>query len=83
LGDSLRTVLLAERLLNRGYNVFPIVPPGVPERSARLRFFISSEHTSDNIEGAVAATREELTKLEHEGISLSKMAKLITAAVKS
>ncbi|HKM72296.1 MAG TPA: aminotransferase class I/II-fold pyridoxal phosphate-dependent enzyme [Stellaceae bacterium] len=83
LGDSLRTVLLAERLLNRGYNVFPIVPPGVPERSARLRFFISSEHTSENIEGAVAATREELTKLEREGISLSKMAKLITAAVKS
>ena len=83
LGDSLRTVLLAERLLNRGYNVFPIVPPGVPERSARLRFFICSEHTRENIEGAVAATREELTKLEREGISLSKLAKLTTAAVKS
>ena len=83
LGDSLRTALLAERLLNRGYNAAPIVPPGVPERSARLRFFISSEHTSEDIEGAVAATREELTKLEREGISLSKMAKLITAAVKS
>ncbi|MBV8109948.1 MAG: aminotransferase class I/II-fold pyridoxal phosphate-dependent enzyme [Hyphomicrobiales bacterium] len=83
LGDSLRTVLLAERLLNRGYNASPIIPPGVPERSARLRFFISSEHTSEDIEGAVAATREELTKLEREGISLSKMAKLITAGVKS
>jgi 8-amino-7-oxononanoate synthase len=83
LGDSLRTALLAERLLNRGYNAAPIVPPGVPERSARLRFFISSEHTSEDIEGAVAATREELTKLEREGISLSKMAKLITGAVKS
>ena len=83
LGDSLRTVLLAERLLARGYNVFPIIPPGVPERSARLRFFISSEHTSEDIEGAVAATREELTKLEREGISLSKMAKLFTDAVKS
>ena len=83
LGDSPRTALLAERLLNRGYNAAPIVPPGVPERSARLRFFISSEHTSEDIEGAVAATREELTKLEREGISLSKMAKLFTGAVKS
>jgi 7-keto-8-aminopelargonate synthetase-like enzyme len=82
LGDSLRTVILAERLLNRGYNIFPIVPPGVPEKSARLRFFISSEHTSENIEDAVAATREELTKLEREGTSLSKITKLITAATK-
>jgi 8-amino-7-oxononanoate synthase len=83
LGDSLRTVLLAERLLNRGYNVFPIVPPAVPERSARLRFFICAEHTREDIEGAVAATREELTRIEGEGISLIKIANLIKAAVKS
>jgi 8-amino-7-oxononanoate synthase len=83
LGDSLRTVLLAERLLNRGYNVFPIVPPGVPERSARLRFFICSEHTREDIESAVAATREELTRIEGEGISLIKIANLIKAGVKS
>jgi 8-amino-7-oxononanoate synthase len=83
LGDSLRTVLLAERLLGRGYNAFPIVPPGVPEQSARLRFFISSEHTSDEIEGAVNATREELTRLEREGVSLATMAKLMMAKVRS
>ncbi len=64
LGDSLRTLRLAERLLQRGYNAFPIVPPGVPEQSARLRFFISSEHTVEDIEGAVVAAREELTQLE-------------------
>jgi 8-amino-7-oxononanoate synthase len=64
LGDSLRTLRLAERLLSRGYNACPIVPPGVPEKSARLRFFISSEHTSAEILGAVAATREELDKLD-------------------
>ncbi len=79
LGDSLRTVLLAERLLQRGYNAFPIVPPGVPEQSARLRFFISSEHSTADIEGAVAATREELTNLEREGVSLGTMAKLMKA----
>jgi 8-amino-7-oxononanoate synthase len=60
LGDSVRTLRLAERLLARGYNAFPIIPPGVPERSARLRFFISSEHTDADIDGAVAAVVEEL-----------------------
>ena len=83
LGDSLRTIMLADRLLKRGYNAFPIVPPGVPEQSARLRFFISSEHTAEDIDGAVAATREELTKLEQAGTSLGTMAKLMMAKIKS
>jgi 7-keto-8-aminopelargonate synthetase-like enzyme len=83
LGDSLRTVLLAERLLARGYNAFPIVPPGVPEQSARLRFFISSDHTTAEIEGAVEATREELAKLQKEGVSFATMAKLMKARLTS
>jgi 7-keto-8-aminopelargonate synthetase-like enzyme len=83
IGDSLRTVMLADRLLKRGYNAFPIVPPGVPEQSARLRFFISSEHTDEQIDGAVAATREELTLLQSEGQSLGTMAKLMMAKIKS
>ncbi len=83
IGDSLRTVLLAERLLERGYNAFPIIPPGVPEQSARLRFFISSEHTPEEIRGAVAATREELTRLEGERASLRTISKLMMAKIKS
>ena len=79
LGESLRTVTLANRLLQRGYNAFPIIPPGVLEQSARLRFFISSEHTEDEIDGAVAATREELSQLEREGSTLGTMAKLMMA----
>ena len=79
LGDSLRTILLADRLLQRGYNAFPIVPPGVPEQSARLRFFISSEHSAEDIDGVVAATREELSELERQGVSLGSMAKLMMA----
>jgi 8-amino-7-oxononanoate synthase len=83
IGDSLRTVRLADRLLKRGYNAFPIVPPGVPEQSARLRFFISSEHTNEQIDGAVAATLEELTLLQSESQSLGTMAKLMMAKIKS
>jgi 8-amino-7-oxononanoate synthase len=75
LGDSLRTLLLAENLLARGYNAFPIVPPGVPEQSARLRFFISAEHTEAEVEGAVAATREECAKFAASGVSLDRLSK--------
>jgi 8-amino-7-oxononanoate synthase len=77
IGDSLRTVLLSERLLKRGINAFPIIPPGVPEKSARLRFFISSDHTVEEIETAVEATREEFAGVEREGVSLGTMAKLL------
>ena len=83
LGDSLRTITLADRLLKRGYNAFPIVPPGVPEQSARLRFFISAEHSVEDIEGAVQAMREELTRLEQEGSSLGSMAKLMMAKIRA
>ncbi len=63
LGDSLLTLRLADRLLARGYNAFPIIPPGVPERSARLRFFISSEHSPAELDGAVDAVAGELAAL--------------------
>ena len=79
LGDSLRTIMLADRLLKRGYNAFPIVPPGVPEQSARLRFFISADHTEADIDGAVDATGAALAELGDEGVSLGMMAKLMTA----
>lgn len=83
VGDSLQTLKLADRLLQRGYNAFPIVPPGVPEQSARLRFFISSDHTTQDIDGAVTATREELSRLEREGSTLGTMTKLMMAKLRS
>ncbi|MGU3495274.1 aminotransferase class I/II-fold pyridoxal phosphate-dependent enzyme [Xanthobacteraceae bacterium A53D] len=78
IGDSLRTVMLADRLLARGINAFPIIPPGVPEKSARLRFFISAAHTGEEIDTAVAAVTEELARLEAEGVSVANVASLMT-----
>ncbi|KAB2693681.1 aminotransferase class I/II-fold pyridoxal phosphate-dependent enzyme [Ochrobactrum sp. Kaboul] len=60
VGDSLTVVLLAERLLARQINVVPIIPPGVPHKSARLRFFITSEHTAQQIDQTVQDVAEEL-----------------------
>jgi 8-amino-7-oxononanoate synthase len=58
--DSLVAVSLGQRLFERGINVQPIIPPAVPEKSSRLRFFITSEHREEQLRLAVAAISEEL-----------------------
>jgi 8-amino-7-oxononanoate synthase len=63
IGDALRTARLAERLLARGISTVPVLPPGVPENSARLRFFVLASHTPAQLEEALLVTREELDAL--------------------
>jgi 7-keto-8-aminopelargonate synthetase-like enzyme len=63
IGDSLRAAKLANRLLDGGVNVMPIVYPAVPMQSARLRFFLSSEHSHAELERAVQLTQQELARL--------------------
>jgi 8-amino-7-oxononanoate synthase len=60
---SLKAARLSEALFRRKINVQPIVYPAVQERSARLRFFISSEHTEAEIHMTVEALAEELRRL--------------------
>ena len=80
VGDSLKAVALSEGLLKRGFNVLPIVFPAVPMQSARLRFFISSEHSDEQIDGAVAATRAELDALKSSGFSLESLLSALPGA---
>ena len=63
VGDLINAGKLAERLLARGLNVLPIIYPAVPSKAARLRFFITSEHTPAQIRAAVRVMREELDAL--------------------
>lgn len=79
IGDTLRTVMLAQRLLRRGINAFPVLPPGVPEATARLRFFVSSEHSLEQIDAAIAATREELAQLESDDYGMHALPRLLAA----
>lgn len=53
IGDTVKTLRVSEFLLQNGINAFPILPPGVPEKSARLRFFINQTHTDEQIDAAV------------------------------
>lgn len=54
-GSSLKAARLSTALLEQGINVQPIIHPAVPEQAARLRFFISCEHTEEQLQHAVTA----------------------------
>lgn len=76
VGDSLRTVALADRLLARGINAFPVLPPGVPEKSARLRFFVTADHTTEELDQALDCIRSELQRLIDQNFGLDRLADL-------
>jgi 8-amino-7-oxononanoate synthase len=63
VGDLVNAGRMADRLLARGLNVLPIIYPAVPIKAARLRFFLTSEHTPAQIREAVRTMREELDGL--------------------
>lgn len=63
VGNSPSAVILSHRLLARGYNVIPIIFPGVAENQARLRFFITSRHTQAHIDGVLDAIAQELPEI--------------------
>jgi 8-amino-7-oxononanoate synthase len=74
VGNSPQTVMLSERLLERGFNVVPAVFPGVAENQARLRFFVTSEHTPEQIDAVIDAVAEELPKVRSSSSFVSTIA---------
>ena len=70
LGNSINSLKLSRALFLRGINVQPILYPAVEETAARLRFFITSRHTPEQIRRTISAMQEELTKIDPQGCSL-------------
>ena len=60
--SSLAAVTLSQTLFERGINVQPIIHPAVPERNARLRFFLSAEHSPEQITSTVQTIADCLGK---------------------
>ncbi len=78
LGSSIRTARAAELLFERGVNVQPIIHPAVPERAARLRFFLSSLHEPEQICEAVRLTAEAVGEAKAERIPLADMIRMFS-----
>ena len=73
IGDSLKATVFASRLSKEGVNVLPIIFPAVPEKSARLRYFITSEHTENQIDNAISAFERVAHDFEANPVSLNQL----------
>lgn len=62
-GNSMVALRLSNRLKSDGINVQPILYPAVDESAARLRFFITSEHSEEQIRFTVERTAYHLHEL--------------------
>jgi 7-keto-8-aminopelargonate synthetase-like enzyme len=60
VGSSVTALKLSNALLQRGINANPILYPAVPEDKARLRFFVTSCHSEEQIRYTVKTLAEEL-----------------------
>ena len=63
VGDSLKSIQLSQNLFKRGINVPFMIYPSVPQNEARLRFFITCNHTIEQIRLTVDILSEELSKI--------------------
>jgi 7-keto-8-aminopelargonate synthetase-like enzyme len=56
VGETRRAIRLSNELFQAGINVQPLVAPAVAPDAARLRFFLSAEHTQAQIRAALDRT---------------------------
>jgi len=70
VGDSLRTVKLSNLLMGHGIFTIPVLSPAVPEKAARIRFFITSEHTTEQMSTTVNLVAQELKRLDDENFGV-------------
>ena len=62
VGATTRGAKAVTRVFERGINTSLIMYPGVPLNAARLRFFLTSEVTEDEIKLALQIVKEEIAK---------------------
>ncbi len=74
-GSSIRAARLAQAMFRRGVNVQPILYPAVPERAARLRFFLTAEHSEAQLSETAGILLEEDRAIAAEPTDLAAVAR--------
>jgi 8-amino-7-oxononanoate synthase len=74
-GSSIAAGRLAQAVFRRGLNVQPILYPAVPERSARLRFFLTAAHSEEQVRRAASIVIEEARAVVAEPTDLAALAR--------
>ena len=62
IGNSGKCIQVSNALFKRGISVQPMIYPTVAENEARLRFFIASTHTEEQLQLTIDALVEELNR---------------------
>lgn len=70
-GSSIRAGKLAAMLLDRGITAPPILYPAVPERAARLRFFVTAAHSEAQLRKTARIVIEESRRVAAEPIDIA------------
>lgn len=70
-GSSIRAGKLSAALFARGIVAPPILYPAVPERAARLRFFVTAGHSERQLRDAAPIIIEENRRVSEEPIGLT------------
>jgi 7-keto-8-aminopelargonate synthetase-like enzyme len=83
IGHSLDCLRLSQALFERGINVQPILHPAVEEQASRLRFFLTADHTEEQVSETVAAVAEELARIGPQYFTRPKSQNGREAAVES
>jgi 8-amino-7-oxononanoate synthase len=63
IGDPYKAVQLSHAMLLRGINAQPMIYPSVPYDAARLRFFLSCDHTEAQIRQTITILAEEIAQM--------------------
>ena len=63
LGNSIHCMKLSRAMFERGVSAQPILHPAVEESAARVRYFIASQHTEEQIRYTIDVMTEELEKI--------------------
>ncbi len=65
-GNSMHALMLSQRLGDQNINVQPIVYPAVADDAARLRFFLSSTHSAEQLEHTATVVADTLAGVRTE-----------------
>ncbi len=66
IGHSLKTVKIAQRLMTEPHIIAqPVIYPAIPEKHARLRFFIASDHRKNQIDQTIQALSHIILETNH------------------
>jgi 8-amino-7-oxononanoate synthase len=66
LGCPLKAITISSTLKSRGIHAMPIFYPAVAEHSARIRFFLSCEHTMQMVDQTIEAWNIAITQLNSD-----------------